>query len=270
MEFHLDGVGLCGRGLPNWPEAREVFAGRSPHRDAEIVLAAGTLLPVAERRRTTDTVKLAMTVGSEAVSHAGLRAENLPSVFASSGGDGKTITAILEALASPQREVSPTRFHNSVHNAPSGYWSIATQCREASTSISAYDCSFAAGLLEAATRALAEQCPVLLVAYDVPYPPALDACRKITAPFGAALVVSPRRSARTLADVSLELRTEGDPETMLDDSALEALRAGIPAARALPLLVALARGRRQEVIIPHVANNRVVVGLTPATGNDVQ
>jgi hypothetical protein len=268
MEFYLDGVGLCTRGLPNWPEGRDVLAGRSPHRDTEIVMAASTLLPPAERRRTTDTVKLAMTVGSEAVLHAGLRAEKIPSVFTSSGGDGRTITAILEALASPQREVSPTRFHNSVHNAPAGYWSIATQCREASTSICAYDFSFAAGLLEAATRALAEQCPVLLVAYDVPYPPALDACRKITAPFGAALVVSPHRSARTLADLSIELRRDADPETMLDDAALEALRIGVPAARALSLLVALARGRKQEVIIPHVANNRLAVGMTPTSGDD--
>jgi hypothetical protein len=270
MQFYLDGVGLCARGLPNWRAAREVLAGRSPHRDTEIVLAASTLLPPAERRRTTDTVKLAMAVGSEAVSHAGLRAENVASVFASSGGDGSTITAILEALASPQREVSPTRFHNSVHNAPSGYWSIATQCREASTSICAYDFSFAAGLLEAATRALAGQSPVLLVAYDVPYPPALAACRKIIASFGAALVISPQRSVRTLADLSIELRREADPETILDDPALEALRAGVPAARALSLLAALARGRRQEVIIPHVANNRLAVGVTPTEGNDVQ
>lgn len=267
MELYLEGVGLCAGGLPNWPEGRDVLAGRSPFCAAEIVMTASTLLPPAERRRTTDTVKLAMTVGGEAIAHARLRAEDVPSVFTSSGGDGKTITAILEVLASPQREVSPTRFHNSVHNAPAGYWSIATGCREASTSICAYDFSFAAGLLEAATRALAEQCPVLLVAYDVPYPPALDACRKITAPFGAALVVSPRRTASTLADLSIELRRDTGPETMLNDPAIEALRAGVPAARALPLLVALARGSSQEVVIPHVADNGLAIRVTPA-GHD--
>ena len=270
MKLYLEGVGLCTGGLPNWREGREVLAGRSPYREAEIVMAASTLLPPAERRRTTDTVKLAMTVGGEAISHAGLRAENVPSIFTSSGGDGKTITAILEVLASPLREVSPTRFHNSVHNAPAGYWSIATGCREASTSICAYDFSFAAGLLEAATRALAEQSPVLLVAYDVPYPPALAACRQITAPFGAALVVSPRRTANTLADLSVELRQDPGPETMLDDPAIEALRAGVPAARALPLLAALARGHGQEVIISHVANNGLAVRVIPTTGRDAK
>jgi hypothetical protein len=270
MKLYLEGLGLCAGGLPNWPEGREVLAGRSPYRESEIVMAASTLLPPAERRRTTDTVKLAMTVGAEAVAHAGLRAENVPSVFASSGGDGKTITAILEVLASPQREVSPTRFHNSVHNAPAGYWSIATQCREASTSICAYDFSFAAGLLEAATRALAEQCPVLLVAYDVPYPPALDACRKIAAPLGAALVLSPYRTANSLADLSIELRRNPGPETMLTDPAIEALRASVPAARALTLLTALARGGKQDVIIAHVANNGLAICVTPAIGQGAE
>jgi hypothetical protein len=270
MKLHLDGVGLCTEGLPNWPAAREVLAGRSPYREAEIVMTASMLLPPAERRRTTDTVKLAMTVGSEAIAHAGLRAETVQSVFTSSGGDGKTITAILEVLASPLREVSPTRFHNSVHNAPAGYWSIATGCREASTSICAYDYSFAAGLLEAATRALAEQGPILLVAYDVPYPAALAACRNIAAPFGAALVVSPRRTANTLADLSIELRQDPGAETLADDPMIEALRAGVPAARALPLLFALARGHGQEVILSHVANNGLAVRVTPVNGRDAK
>jgi hypothetical protein len=270
MKLYLEGVGLCAEGLPNWPEGREVLAGRLPYCAAEIVMAASTLLPPAERRRTTDTVKLAMTVGSEAIAHAGLNAKNVPSVFSSSGGDGKTITAILDVLASPQREVSPTRFHNSVHNAPAGYWSIATQCREASTSICAYDFSFAAGLLEAATRALTEQCQVLLVAYDVPYPPALDACRKIPAPFGVALVLSPHRTANTLADLSIELRTNPGPETMSTDPAIETLRAGVPAARALTLLSALARGGKQDFIIAHVADNGLAICVTPAAAQDAK
>jgi hypothetical protein len=270
MKLYLEGIGLCAEGLPNWPEGREMLARQAPYRAAEIVMAASALLPPAERRRTTDTVKLAMTVGSEAVAHAGLRVENVPSVFTSSGGDGKTITAILEVLASPQREVSPTRFHNSVHNAPAGYWSIATRCREASTSICAYDFSFAAGLLEAATRALTEQCPVLLVAYDVPYPPALAACRTIAAPFGVALVVSPYRTANSLADLSIALHTNLGPETVLTEPAIEALRTGVPAARALTLLAALAHGGRRDVIVAHVAGNGLAICVTPTAGQGAE
>jgi hypothetical protein len=204
-----------------------------------------------------------MTVGTEAIAHAGLQAENTVSVFTSSGGDGKTITAILEVLASPEREVSPTRFHNSVHNAPAGYWSIATHCREASTSICAYDFSFTAGLLEAATRALAERHPVLLVAYDVPYPPTLAACRAIAAPFGVAMVIAPQPTVATLAGLSVGFRQGTVAETPLDDPALEALRSGVPAARALPLLAAVACGDAREIVIPYVAGNGIAISVTP-------
>ncbi len=263
MELHLHGIGLCAGGMPNWSTGRDVLAGVSPYRATEIIMAASPLLPPAERRRTTDTVKLAMTVGSEAIAHAGLRAEDTMAVFTSSGGDGKTITAILEALASTEREVSPTRFHNSVHNAPAGYWSIATRCQEASTSICAHDYSFAAGLIEAATRALAEQRPTLLVAYDLPYPPALAGCRPIAAPFGTALVISPQRSDTALAALSIDLRQTPIAETTLDDPALEGLRAGVPAARALPMLNAVARGEARETFIPYVAGSGIAIRVTP-------
>ena len=265
MELYLHGIGLCAGGLPNWAEGREVLSGASPYAEAEIVMAASPLLPPAERRRTTDTVKLAMMVASEAIDHAGLRAEDTMAVFTSSGGDGKTITAILEALASSEREVSPTRFHNSVHNAPAGYWSIATRCQEASTSLCAHDFSFAAGLLEAATRALADRRAALLVAYDVPYPPALAACRTIAAPFGTALVISPQRGETALAALTIELRPSPVADTSLDDTALESLRTGVPAARALPLLSAIARGEAGEMVIPYVAGNGVAVRVTPVT-----
>ena len=82
-------------------------------------------------------------------------------------------------LATDGREVSPTRFHNSVHNAPSGYWAVATGSREPSTSLCAYDASFAAGLLEAAAQATVDDRPVTLVAYDLPYPEPLQRARPI-------------------------------------------------------------------------------------------
>lgn len=265
MDLFLEGIGLCAEGLPNWADGRSVLAGTLPYHAAAIVMAASPLLPPAERRRTTDSVKLAMTVGTEATAHAGARAEDIMSVFTSSGGDGKIITAILEVLASAEREVSPTRFHNSVHNAPAGYWSIATGCREASTSICAYDFSFVAGLLEAATRAFTEQQATVLVAYDLPYPPALDACRAIAAPFGTALVMSPWPTEATLAALSIRLMEGLTGETVLNDPELEALRLGVPAARALPLLTAIARGATEDIIVPYVAGNTVAIRVAPVS-----
>ena len=82
-------------------------------------------------------------------------------VFASSGGDSEVLDKICTALTLPDRPVSPTQFHHSVHNTPAGYWSIATGCTQPSLSLSAYDSSFSAGLLEAAALAWAEAVRVL-------------------------------------------------------------------------------------------------------------
>ena len=84
------------------------------------------------------TVRLAIAAGTEALAQAGRDPAEMAMVFAASGGDGETIHEILAVLATEQREVSPTRFHNSVHNAPSGYWALATGSRAPSISLSAY------------------------------------------------------------------------------------------------------------------------------------
>jgi hypothetical protein len=255
MKLHIDGIGLCGPGLPDWTAGAPVLACKVPYEDAPVVLMPSPLLPPAERRRMTDTVKLALAIGGEAVARAGRDAGQLPSVFTSSGGDGVTITAILEILASAQREVSPTRFHNSVHNAPSGYWSIATHSRESSTSLCAFDYSFGAGLLEAASLAVTDGQPVLLIAYDMPYPTAINAVRPISSLFGTALVLSPEPSARSLAAVTLSFGPSDSSETTMPTPALEDLRIGNPAARALPLLAAIAEGAAREVTIRMMAGN---------------
>ena len=47
-------------------------------------------------------------------------------VFSSSSGDGQNCHESVRSARVSDRRVSPTRFHNSVHNAAAGYWSIAT------------------------------------------------------------------------------------------------------------------------------------------------
>jgi hypothetical protein len=179
-------------------------------------------------------------VGGAAVRQSGLDAATLPAVFASSGADGETIDAILDTLTTPAREVSPTRFHNSVHNAPSGYWGLAVHSQEVVSSVSCHDASFAAGLLEAAVQAVVGVRPILLVAYDLPYPPPLEALRPIEGSFGVAIVLSPSPSHRALAELLIRPADANGDLTGCVDRGLEALRRGNPAARSLPLLVALA------------------------------
>ena len=145
-------------------------------------------------------------------------------------------------LASPEREVSPTRFHNSVHNAPSGYWNIGAQSHAPTTSLCGFDASFAAGLLDAAVQATADKRTVALIAYDLPYPGPLHDLRPITSIFGVALVLSPVRTQASLASLDVGSPGERGSLSVMENPILEEMRQGNPAARSLPLLAAIANG----------------------------
>jgi len=201
----------------------------------------------------------------QALEQAGRTGDSVPTVFTSSGGDGEVINEICTMLAGNDRLISPTRFHNSVHNAPSGYWGIATGSRAPSTSLCAFDWSFGAGLLEAATQASSDHESVLLIAYDLPYPEPLRGVRPMRHPFASALLIARERSPRSLAACELGSGTAGAPSRMLDDN-LEQLRRDNPAARSLPLLAALAGGHGSgvtEVLIESTAGNTLGLSVTP-------
>lgn len=263
MRAFVEGVGLLGPGLPGWQASRRALAGAVAFHAAPTVIAASELLPPTERRRAPVPVKLALAVGQEAFQNAGRDAANTATVFTSSSGEGETLHQMCEALASAEPEVSPTRFHNSVHNAAAGYWSIATRSREASTSLCAYDASFGAGLIEALTQVASWRKPVALIAYDQPYPEPLHSARPLLASFGAALVLTPEATGRCSARFELEFLPGEEKPTRMSDSALEELRLGIPAARALPLLEALARETQGDVVLDFLAETRLRVAVSP-------
>jgi hypothetical protein len=185
----------------------------------------------------------------------------LPTVFASSGGDGDVCHSLCEALASDDRQISPTRFHNSVHNAPSGYWGIALGATARSTSLCAFDASFGAGLLEAVVQVVQTRRPCLLIAYDAPYPYPLSRVRDIVGAMGLALALAPDATARSLAWLILRLG-EG-PCTELEEPGLEAMRRGIPAGRGLPLLRALTLSEPRRLVIDYLDPLRLELELAP-------
>lgn len=263
MRVFVEGLGLLGPGLPGWRAGQPVLAGGEPYRRIDTVVAPSALLPPAERRRTGVPVRLALAVGQEAFANARRDAAATATVFASSGGDGDNVHQICEALACPEREVSPTRFHNSVHNAAAGYWSIAMRSREASTSLCCYDDSFAAGLLEAAVQIVADGAPVALIAYDHAYPEPLHAVRPISASFGVALVMAPQATERTFAVLDVEFMPTAASVTRMVDGGLEAVRTGVPAARCLPLLAVLARNAAETVIVDYTGAAHLRLEVAP-------
>ncbi|WP_374591569.1 beta-ketoacyl synthase chain length factor [Aquabacterium sp.] len=261
VRVHIEGVGLYGPGLQGWDDAAPRLRGEQPFELAALALPAPEALPPAERRRVGLALKLALATGFDAVRHAQRDPASLPTVFSSTGSDCDNCHQILTTLASDDRAVSPTRFHNSVHNMPAGYWSIATGCMAASTSLCAFDATFAAGLIEAATQARCARRATLLVAFDTSYPEPLYALRPIAHALGVGLVITPERTERTLA--TLDLRWSRAPATPLDDAALEALRVGVPAVRSLPLLQALARREARQLVIDHLGDLQLAVAVQP-------
>ena len=259
----VDGVGVLGPGLPSWSSSLATLRGEEPHVFVPSVLPPPVRLPPAERRRAGAAVKLAMAVADEAVAHAGADPHTLATVFSASSGEGGNCHILCETLATDTPMVSPTRFTNSVHNAAAGYWHIAVASRASSTSLGAFDASFGAGLIEAATSVALSGAPILLVASDTPYPEPLHAARSLPDNFGIALVLSATRSARSLATLSIELLPGASTPTACADASLEALRIAIPAACGLPLLQALARDeeRLQTLALTYLPTLTLKVSL---------
>jgi hypothetical protein len=208
------------------------------------------------------TVKLAIAVGQQAARAAQADPGLVSTIFCSSGADGEVLHEICSALAAPGREISPTRFHNSVQNAPAGYWGIATHSHAPSTSLACFDWSCAAGLIEAAAQLATDFEQVLLICFDSPYPEPLASVRRVAAAFAFSLLMSRAGSRDSLARIELR-PARGESQSRMIDPALEALRLGNPAARGLPLLASLAGQSQSRVVLEYVAGGQLGIDVTP-------
>jgi Beta-ketoacyl synthase, N-terminal domain len=259
LTAYIQGIGLIGPGLADWRSGAPALGGEEAYSPRPTAVPPPAGLPAAERRRTGATVKLALSVAQQAVADAGVDPVTLPAVFTSSGGDGLICHEICETLASADRQLSPTRFHNSVHNAAAGYWSLATGATAASTALCAHDGSFGAGLLEALAIVAIERVPVLLSAYETNYPQPLHAKRPLPDSFAIALVLSPAAAPNARARLTASLCNTAAAADQLAEPRLEALRRALPAARGLPLLRLLARREPGEVVLDYIAEQRLLV-----------
>jgi hypothetical protein len=125
--------------------------------------------------------------------------------------------------------------------------------------ICAYDASFGAGLIDALGQVVLDRQPTLLIAYDSEYPEPLFAKRPVPDVAGVSLLLTPERSERSLA--SITVTPSSASAELLADAALEALRVSIPALRALPLLQKLARGEAGEVCLDYLPPMQLKVDI---------
>jgi hypothetical protein len=259
----IESVAFWAPGLPDWDTARAAFRGESGLQEPPAPRPASELLAPAERRRAPDTVALALEVASRAVQRAGLQAQELPSVFVSAHGDLAITDYICHTLAEAPALLSPTKFHHSVHNAAAGYWSIATGCMQASTALTAFEHSFAAGLLEAAAQCAADGRAVLLVGYDIE---ACGALKSVTASRGllaTALVLAPRHSERSMGALDWSLQAGPAAPVELRSDAARCL-AHNAMADALPLLEALASCRPETLLMPLSPLSSLTIEISPS------
>lgn len=240
MKVWISGAGLTAPGVADWEQAQAIFAGRRKLEVEEYRYRAPAILSGAERRRCPASVKLALDVAEQARLAAGVAGSDLSAVFGSMSGDASIIVRSLSALAEDPQYLSPTDFHNSVHNAAVGYWAIATGSRHGATSLTAAEETLAAAILKASMQALSGEVPVLLCVYDVPFPPPLNRHTAISAPFGAALVLNGQRPANCMAALEIELRDEvSQPDRPAMDGWSELFDTN-PAARIVPIAERLA------------------------------
>lgn len=186
----IAGIGFWADGLPSWEAARR-FAGDGTLPDDAPRRPSPRLLPANERRRAPESVAVALEVALAACEAAARDPATLPSVFASTHGDLGITDYICDTLATDAAAMSPTRFHNSVHNAAAGYWTIGAGCHAPATAISSHQASFAQGLLESLVQLAGDGGQaVLLVAYDGRSSGALADVTRSEGLLGAALVLA--------------------------------------------------------------------------------
>lgn len=230
------GIGFWAPGLPDWETAAGFARGAAPAGDAGARPSSQLLAP-NERRRAPETVSVALEVALAACVAAGREPAALPSVFASTHGDLAITDYMCATLAEAPATISPTRFHNSVHNAAAGYWTIGAGCMQPATALSAYRATFAQGLLEAlAQLAMGDAGAVLLVAYDAPARGPLGTQARSEGLLGAGLVLG-----RSGGSGLVRLRaTLADGAPSVADGPLARHAAGNAMAPMLPLFDALA------------------------------
>jgi Beta-ketoacyl synthase, N-terminal domain len=202
----IEGIAFWSSRMPGWPVARAILRGEADAPETSSARPAPPLLAPTERRRAPDTVAVALEVAARACENAGRDPKTLPSVFASTHGDLAISDYMCDTLAKTPALTSPTKFHNSVHNAAAGYWTIGTGCLEPYTAISAYQHTFGQGLLECASQCTSDDSAVLYVAYDIEARGPLATMAPSKGLLGGALVLTPGPTSHGIAQLHWAVR----------------------------------------------------------------
>jgi hypothetical protein len=239
IEVDILGVGVWGSAVRNWNDLQSVFDGQQLQDDGSKG-PKPEVIPANERRRAPLPVRLAIEASWQACQQSGFDPAQLSSVFVSGLGDTQLTDYMCRALIGENKALSPTKFHNSVHNAAAGYWTISTGCMRSANSVAGNEKSMPLALLEALIESQAHTKPMLISFYDAPCSDVLQELLKNQQAFSAAIVISPKgfqHDKPVIGTVRAQVLGESAtwPTFACDPLLLEGYQTN-PAARILPLL----------------------------------
>jgi len=241
----IAGVGAWGKDFRQWPDLQKFLSGQ-PWEDDNAKGPKPDIIPANERRRAPLPVRLAVESSWQASQTSCYQPEDLSCVFVSALGDTQLTDYMCKVLAGESKMLSPTKFHNSVHNAAAGYWTISTGCMKAANSVAGYEESVSLTLLEALTQIKIEQKPILITFYDAPVSQVLKGLLKNEYPFAVSIVLAPENAACDGKLISANVVDKPAEWPMLGKPGdhINALYESTPTARILTLLDML----RQESV----------------------
>jgi len=183
-------VSIVVKGLGFWaPGFADLDAWSGGVADETVTRPPAGLLPPILRRRTSRLTRAFVTVYEQATRCAEDRRNSLPTIFGSAHGEISTLPFLLDQGLSDEGGLSPIRFSGSVHNAGSGYLSIATGNTSFTTSIAAGDNTVAAAFQEAEAWLDCEGSDIVVLIGDDDSPAALCPSRLAFSAFAAAFLL---------------------------------------------------------------------------------
>ena len=262
MRCSVKAIGGWGQNYTNWAELSELITTGSTAENTT-TSPKPEIIPANERRRAPLPVKLAVESSWQATQAAGLDPKDLACVFVSGLGDTQLTDYMCKVLATENMQLSPTKFHNSVHNAAAGYWTISTGCMKAANSVAGFNESVSLALFEAFCQCIEENVPVLITFYDSQVSEILKPLLKNEQSFSASIIIEPCVSDadQNILEMQVSSETSDWPELKLEAN-LEKNYQQNPSARILAVLKMLTAKSRDSVTLPLSTETSILLTLS--------
>ena len=261
MRCSIKAVGGWGQNYTNWEELSELLTtGNTAENTASS--PKPEIIPANERRRAPLPVKLAIESSWQATQAADLDPKDLACVFVSGLGDTQLTDYMCKTLSGENMQLSPTKFHNSVHNAAAGYWTISTGCMKAANSVAGFNESVSLALFEAFCQCIEENTPVLITFYDSPVSEILKPLLKNEQSFSAAIIIEPSQSDSDVNTLEMEVSSKASQWPDLDlETNLQTSYKENPSAKILAVLKMLTANKEDSVTLPLSAETSLQLTL---------